>query len=112
MADRSFDRVARDLSSDFSALRDDLRKLTNVVADLASDHADTTRSGFFGAVDKARDRFSGTADRVADHASYASDRVRGASAEIESRIGKNPMAAVMIAVVGGLIIGALSRSRK
>jgi hypothetical protein len=53
MADRSFDKVARDLSSDFSALRDDLRKLTNVVSDLASDHADNTRSSFLGAVDKA-----------------------------------------------------------
>jgi ElaB/YqjD/DUF883 family membrane-anchored ribosome-binding protein len=112
MADRSFDKVARDLSSDFSALRDDLRKLTNVVSDLASDHADNTRSSFLGAVDKARDRFSDTADRVAGHANYASDRVRGAGAELESRIEKNPLTAVMIAIVGGLLIGAMSRSRR
>ncbi len=112
MADRSFDKVARDLSSDFSALRDDLRKLTNVVSDLASDHTEATRSSFFGAVDKARDRFSDTADRVAGHASNASDRVRGAGAELESRIEKNPLTAVMIAIVGGLLIGAMSRSRR
>ena len=123
MADRSFEKVARDLSADFSALRDDLRKLTNVVSDLATDQADNTRSSFFGAVDKARDRFADTADRarghfsntadvVAGHASTATDRVRGAGAEIESRIEKNPLTAVMIAIVGGLLIGALSRSRR
>ena len=112
MADRSFDRVARDLSSDFAALRDDLRKLTDVGADLASDHAETPRSSLMAAVDKARGRFSDTADRVAGQSNAASGRVRGAGAELESRIEKNPVAAVMLAVVGGLLIGALSRSRR
>ena len=112
MADRSFDKVAGDLSADFAALRDDLRKLTSVVSDLANDQADTTRSSVYGAVDRARDRFSGTAGRVVERASSATDRVRGAGAEIESRIEKNPLTAVMIAIVGGLVIGALSRSRR
>lgn len=112
MADRSFDRVARDLSSDFAALRNDLRNLTHVVSDLATDHADTSRTGLMSAVGKARDRFSDTADRFASQANYASGRVRGAGAELESRIEKNPVAAVMLAVVGGLLIGALSRSRR
>ncbi|UDL93889.1 DUF883 domain-containing protein [Lichenihabitans sp. PAMC28606] len=134
MADRGFEKVARDLSSDFSALRDDVRKLTNLVSDLASDQADTTRSSVKGAMDRARDRFSSTADRftsqasdVADrftsHASDVADRftsqasdvgerVRGAGHEIESRIERNPMTAIMIAIVGGLLIGAMSRSRR
>lgn len=112
MADRSLERVARELSSDFLALRNDLRKLTGVVSDLANDHAETTRSGFSSAVDRARDRFSDTSDRFASQASHAGDRLRGAQAEIETRIGRNPMTAVMIAVVGGLLIGALSRTRR
>ena len=112
MPDRSLDKVARELSSDFSALRDDLRRLTHVVSDLAGDRAESTRSSLRGSVDRARDRFSDTADRFASQASSAGDRVRGAGAELESRIERNPMTAVMIAIVGGLIIGALSRSRK
>lgn len=112
MPDRPIDKVARELSADFSALREDLRRLTHVVSDLASDRAESTRSSFMGSVDKARDRFADTADRFASQASSASDRVRGAGAEIESRIERNPMTAVMIAIVGGLVIGALSRSRK
>lgn len=111
MADR-FEKAARDLSSDFASLRDDLRKLTNVVSDLASDHADTSRGQLQSVYDRAKDRFSDTADRVASQASYAGGRVRGAGAELESRIERNPIAAVMLAVVGGLLIGALSRSRK
>lgn len=112
MADRSLEKVARELSSDFLALRNDLRKLTGVVSDLANEQADTTRNGFSRAVDRVRDRFSDTSDRFASQASHAGDRLRGAQADIETRIGRNPMTAVMIAVVGGLLIGALSRTRR
>lgn len=112
MAERSLERVARELSSDFLALRNDLRKLTGVVSDLANEQAVSTRSGISSVVDRARDRFSDSSDRLTSHASYAGDRLRGAQAEIETRIGRNPMTAVMIAVVGGLVIGALSRSRR
>jgi ElaB/YqjD/DUF883 family membrane-anchored ribosome-binding protein len=112
MADRTFDKVARDLSSDFQALRDDVRRLTSLVSDLATDQTESTRSSLMDSVDKARGRFSDTADRWASQASNASDRVRGAGAEIEQRIEKNPMTAIMIAIVGGLLIGAMSRSRR
>lgn len=112
MADRSFDRIARDLASDFSSLRDDLRKLTNAVTDLATDQADEGRGTLMDAVGKARGRFSDTADRFSSQASYVTDRATRAQAELGSRIEKNPLTAVMIAVVGGLVIGALSRSRK
>lgn len=112
MADRALEKIARELSSDFLALRTDLRKLTGVVSDLANEQAESTRSGFSGAIDRARDRFSDTSDRFTSQASQAGDRLRGAQADIETRIGKNPMTAVMIAVVGGLLIGALSRSRR
>ena len=112
MADRTFDKVARDLSSDFQALRDDVRRLTSLVSDLATDQTETTRSSLMDSVDKARGRLSDTADRWASQASSASDRVRGAGVEIEQRIEKNPMTAIMIAIVGGLLIGAMSRSRR
>ena len=134
MVDRSFDKLARDLSSDFTALRDDVRRLTALVADLANggaDHArdrvsdgvdqardrlsstvDQARDRWSSTVDGARDRFSSTADRLASQASGVTDRVRGASAELEARVERNPLTAVMIAVVGGLLIGAMSRSRR
>lgn len=134
MASNAFDKVAQDLSSDFGALRDDVRRLTALVADLVddrggraqgrvSDAADTVRDRFSstvdqarnrvaGTMDQARDRFADTADRVVGRASDVTDRVRGAGADFEARVERNPLTAVMIAVVGGLLIGALSRSRR
>ncbi len=134
MADRSFDKLARDLSADFTALRDDVRRLTSLVSDLAGDGADRARGRVSDGVDQARDRmastvdqardrwsstmdgardrWSSTADRLASQASGVSDRVRGAGAELEARVERNPLTAVMIAVVGGLLIGAMSRSRR
>ena len=113
MADRSFDKVARDLSSDFSALRDDLRKLTNVVSDLATDQ----RGRVPAAASSARSTRLVTASPTPPTGSRVTrttrpNRVRGAGAELESRIEKNPLTAVMIAIVGGLLIGAMSRSRR
>jgi ElaB/YqjD/DUF883 family membrane-anchored ribosome-binding protein len=112
MAERGFDEVAKDFAADLAALREDVRKLTSLVADLAGDRADHARSSVVGAVDKAREHLSSTADRLAGQASDATDRVRGAGAELEARIERNPITAVMIAIVGGLLIGALSRSRR
>ena len=134
MADRSFNKLAQDLSADFTALRDDVRRLTSLVANLAGDGANRARGQvsdgvddardrlsstagqardrWSSTVDSARDRWSSTADRLASQASGVSDRVRGASAELEARVERNPLTAVMIAVVGGLLIGAMSRSRR
>lgn len=134
MGDRSFDKVANDLSTDFTALRDDVRRLTALVADLAgdgadsargriSDRADQARDRLSSGVEQARDRFSSTfgdardrfsdaTDRLAAQAGGVTDRVRGAGAELEARVERNPLTAVMIAVVGGLLIGAMSRSRR
>jgi hypothetical protein len=38
--------------------------------------------------------------------------VTGASADLESTIERNPLAAVLIAMVVGLVVGGLSRGRK
>ncbi len=123
MADRSFEKLARELSSDFSALRQDVSRLTSLIADLAGEQADHSQTRFANAmgqargrvsqtVDQARDKWSSTADRFASQASDVTDRVRGAGAEIEARVERNPLTAVMIAIVGGLLIGAMSRSRR
>ncbi len=123
MADRSFEKLARDLSADFLGLRDDVRRLTDLVADLAGSSADQARGRASDRVDQVRDRFSSTlegargrmssaADRFAAQASDVTERVRGAGAELEARVERNPLTAVMIAVVGGLLIGAMSRARR
>ena len=134
MAERSFDKVARNLSSDVLSLREDVRRLTDLVAELANEGADQARGRTASAVNQARDRvsstvdeardrlsstvgqardrFSSTADLLASRAGDVTDRVRGAGAELEARVERNPLTAVMIAVVGGLLIGAMSRSRR
>lgn len=134
MAERSFEKLARELSADFVGLRDDVRRLTTLVADLAGERADMARGRVADRADQARDRFSSTldqtrdrlsstldgardrfsdaADRFAAQASDVTGRVRGAGAELEARVERNPLTAVMIAVVGGLLIGAMSRSRR
>jgi ElaB/YqjD/DUF883 family membrane-anchored ribosome-binding protein len=123
MAGQSLDKVAHDLSADFAALREDLRKLTSVVADLADEQVDDTRDSLGGTVDRAKERladtadrarrrFGRTADRLAIQTGATSERVRGAGAELEADIGRNALAAIAIAAAVGLLVAVLSRARR
>ena len=47
---------------------------------------------------------------MSDHAADAQDRLGAFGSDIEGRIEKNPLTAVVVAGIAGLLMGLLSRS--
>jgi ElaB/YqjD/DUF883 family membrane-anchored ribosome-binding protein len=92
------------LSAGLDSLRDDIARLTDAVSDLVQKEAENARSRVRDAVGGAKTQFSGTA-------TAAQQRVRSASADLEASIGRNPMAAVMLALGLGVALGIMSRWR-
>ena len=90
MSDKSFEAVSKDLSADFTALRNDVASLTTLVADMARAQAGTAKTNVLSAVDTARGHLSDTANVLSDKAGEASNRVRNAGGELESLVEKKP----------------------
>ncbi|MEA2860078.1 MAG: hypothetical protein QOC72_2117 [Methylobacteriaceae bacterium] len=126
------------VGADLATLRDDFAKLSSSVADLVKAQAGQASAAMRGVVGDARERLaSTTADtrerlagraadaqgrimdkaadaqgRIMDRAADAQDRFMAATADLESTIERNPLTAVLIALFIGLLMGALSRSRR
>jgi ElaB/YqjD/DUF883 family membrane-anchored ribosome-binding protein len=115
------------VGADLATLRDDFAKLSSSVADLVKAQAGQASAAMRGVVGDARERLaSTTADtrerlagraadaqgRIMDKAADAQDRFMAATADLESTIERNPLTAVLIALFIGLLMGALSRSRR
>lgn len=125
MSDRRFQQASQELAEDLAALRDDVSKLTRSVSDLvrgrANDAAEQA-SGLFGrarsraneARDEAMSRAYDARDRVADQASHLQDRLGERlgswGGEVETKIERNPLTAVIVAGIAGLLLGLMSRS--
>jgi uncharacterized protein YjbJ (UPF0337 family) len=77
-------------SLDYSALRDEIAKLTRTVADLAQKQVSAGRDQIVSVMGPAGDSLSQSAD------------------EVESQIKKNPWAAIGIAALVGLLIGKVT----
>jgi len=88
-------------SVDFSALRDEVSKLTQMVADLAQRQIAAGRNQMVGAMGSA-------GDSLAQSAAVAQDKLVAVEGDVEARIKKNPWAAVAIAALIGLLIGKMS----
>ncbi len=99
------EEASRDFAADLAALRDDITKLTSSVSEVLRTHSVATTDTVFDAVDNAR-------QKVSDTASKTQDRVARASTDLETTIERNPLAAVVIAMVAGILIGFLSRGRQ
>ncbi len=99
---KSIDEAAQDFTSDLATLRDDISKLTASVSDLVRTQASTAADTVYGAVDMTRQKF-------ADTTATAQDRVTALSADLESAVERNPLAAIGIALGAGIVIGMLSR---
>ena len=97
-ASRGVDAVA---TVDFSALRDEVAKLTQTVADLAQKHVSSGRDQVVGAMGAA-------SDSLAQSAAVAQDKFAAVEGDVEARIKKNPWGAVAIAGLIGLLIGKMS----
>jgi ElaB/YqjD/DUF883 family membrane-anchored ribosome-binding protein len=86
---------------DLSGLRDEIAKLTRTVSDLAHKQVSAGRGQMVGAMGAAGDSLS-------QSAAVAQDRLAAAESDVETRIKKNPWAAVAIAALIGLLIGKMS----
>ena len=93
------------LDADLKTLRDDISKLTSSVSELMKTQASTATSAVMGAVGDAR-------ERLTDHASDARERVSAATADLEAVIERNPLIAIVAALIAGLFMGILSRPRR
>lgn len=100
-----FDQETRDFSEDLVALRDDMAKLTTSVAELLRNQASTAASSVGSAIDQARQRVTETADD-------AQARMRSATSDLETTIERNPLTAILVALVAGLMVGLFTRSSK
>jgi ElaB/YqjD/DUF883 family membrane-anchored ribosome-binding protein len=95
---RSADAVS---ALDFSALREEVSKLTQMVADLAQRRVSAGRDQVVGAMGAAGDSLS-------QSAAIAQDKFAAVEGDVEARIKKNPWGAVAIAALIGLLIGKMS----
>lgn len=98
------DEASQDLTADLAALRDDIAKLSASVSEFIHTQTASTANSVSNAVGNARQKISETARK-------AQDQVTSTSSELEASIERNPLSAVLIAMVAGLLVGLLSRGR-
>jgi ElaB/YqjD/DUF883 family membrane-anchored ribosome-binding protein len=104
MPNKTGDFDGSDLSADLAALRADITRLSDTMASLLKAQANTAGAAVRGAVGDARDQLS-------QAATQAQDSALGAAADLERRIEKNPLTAVLIAAGIGMVLGMMSKSR-
>jgi ElaB/YqjD/DUF883 family membrane-anchored ribosome-binding protein len=104
MSNKTGDFTPSDLNADLTALRADIARLSDTVAAMVRFQADAAGAAVRGAVGDARDQLS-------QAASNAQDSAYGAAADLERRIEKNPLTAVLIAAGIGMALGMMSKSR-
>jgi uncharacterized protein YjbJ (UPF0337 family)/ElaB/YqjD/DUF883 family membrane-anchored ribosome-binding protein len=99
---------SRDIGTEVTALRDEVAKLSASVSQLVGRQATEAGKQVRGAVDDAR-------ERIGNSASDAQAYIHTATAELEASIERNPLAAVLVVMIAGLmlgILGMLGREKK
>ena len=104
MSNKTGDVAAPDLAADVAALRADIARLSDMIAGLMRDQADAAGAAVKGTVGDVRNQLS-------QAASHAQDSAFGVAADLERRIDKNPLTAVLIAAGIGMALGMMSKSR-
>jgi ElaB/YqjD/DUF883 family membrane-anchored ribosome-binding protein len=104
MSANTNDAASADLSADLVALRADIARLSDTMAGLVRSQANSASAAVKGVMGDARDQLS-------QAASQAQESALGAAADLERRIEKNPLTAVLIAAGIGMALGMMSRSR-
>ena len=105
MTDKSGDGAAVDFAADLAALRADIASLSETIAGLMRGRADAAGAAAKGAAGDARDQLSQAASHVQESAF-------GAAADLERRIERDPLTAVLIAAGIGMAIGMMTKSRR
>ncbi len=105
MEDRTADGAAADIAADLATLRTDIKNLSDTIAGLMRGRSNAAGAAVKGAVGDAR-------DQISQAASHAQDSVFGAAADLERRIERDPLTAVLIAAAIGIAIGMTTKSRR
>ena len=105
MEDRTADGAAADIAADLATLRADIKNLSETIAGLMRGRSNAAGAAVKGAVGDAR-------DQISQAASHAQDSVFGAAADLERRIERDPLTAVLIAAGIGIAIGMTTKSRR
>ena len=93
-----------DLADDLASLRADIARLSDTMAGLVRTQADNASATMKGAVGDAR-------NQIAQAAGQAQESAMGLANDIERRIEKSPLTAVLIAAGVGMALGMMSKSR-
>jgi ElaB/YqjD/DUF883 family membrane-anchored ribosome-binding protein len=101
----SNDDAAAELAANLASLKEDIARLTDTVSGLVRTQTDAAGTALREAMGGARDQFSQAAGQ-------AQESAIGAIADLERRIEKNPLTAVLIAAGVGMIFGMMNRSRR
>ena len=99
------EEASQDFTADLASLRVDVAKLSSSLSEFIRTHSAATTNAVSDVVDNARQKISGAASK-------AQDRVAGATTDLEATIERNPLAAVLLGLVAGILVGLLSRGRK
>ena len=105
MTDKTGDAAAPDLAADVAAMRADIARLADTMAGLVRGEVDAAGAAVKGAVGDAR-------SRVSQAASHVQDSACGVAVDLERRVGKNPLTAVLIAAGIGMALGMMTKSRR
>jgi ElaB/YqjD/DUF883 family membrane-anchored ribosome-binding protein len=98
---KAVEEASQDFAADLAALRDDVAKLSSSLSEFIRPQTATTTNTVVDAVDNAR-------QKISDTASKAQDRIAGASTDLETTIERNPLVAVLIAMVAGIFVGMVA----
>jgi ElaB/YqjD/DUF883 family membrane-anchored ribosome-binding protein len=111
--DRDSNLAGTDMVKSLDQLRADIAVLSETVARLASEGAASARSQIKDSAARASRGASAAGDQLYQNAAAlgrdAADTAHIATAQIESQIARNPIAAVLVALGLGFAIGAMSR---
>jgi ElaB/YqjD/DUF883 family membrane-anchored ribosome-binding protein len=105
MEDRTADGAAAEIAADLATLRTDIKNLSDTIAGLMRGRSNAADAAVKGVVGDAR-------DQISQAASHAQDSVFGAAADLERRIERDPLTAVLIAAGIGIAIGMTTKSRR
>jgi ElaB/YqjD/DUF883 family membrane-anchored ribosome-binding protein len=105
MENRTVDGAAADIAAYVATLRTDIKSLSETIAGRLRGGSNAAGAAMKGAVGDASDQISQAASR-------AQDSVFGAAADLEGRIERDPLTAVLIAAGIGMAIGVMTKSRR
>ena len=101
---RNSEAAGGDIATDLAALRQDVARLAESMSALMQGEAQGAAQRVTDVVDHAKATLSGSAAGMASRATAAGE-------EIEARIERHPLTAVLIAFGVGMALGLMSRSR-